>query len=314
MSVSESRGGDRTLSLCIPTLDRPRELSRCLASLHAGSMLPDEVLVSDDSPDPGPTRSVCREYERVRYLRGPGAGLATKRNQLIDASTASHVLFTDDDVTFPADCIATAYRLIRGMSPRTVISGFTVNHRPDGRSEKVPPHDPDFWGIQRLPIGAEPRAVSMNAALLPADLFREARFDPRLVYGAEELDLVRHALSVGYRIDYREDLYTDHHPPDEHRDYQTTRMTEGLRLYATAKAYWSYERARAKAVAYAVLAPFQLLGGGWRRGDARGALGAIGVAARLTLGATVRRAAPRRAGAGAGGRSLISRAGDPGPR
>jgi GT2 family glycosyltransferase len=284
------------LSLCIGTLDRPSELARCLATLHAGSRLPDEVLVSDDSPDPEPTRAVCERHERVRYLRGPGAGLASKRNQLVDAATGTHILFTDDDVTFPADFIATAYRVMARMTARSVVTGFTVNRWGDGRSEKVPPHNPDFWGVQRLPVDGEARAISMNAALIPAGLFREVRFDSRLVYGSEEIDLVRHALSLGYWIEYTEELYTDHHPPQERRDYQSVRITEGLRLFATAKAYWCYEHARGKALLYAVLAPLQLLGAGLRRRDVREVLAAVTLAGRLAVLAAARRALARHDG------------------
>jgi GT2 family glycosyltransferase len=278
-----------SLSLCIGTLERPSELARCLESLHAGTRLPDEILVSDDSPDPEPTRAVCSQYPKVRYLRGPGAGLAIKRNQLVDAARGTHILFTDDDVTFPHDFIASAHRVIRRMQPRTVVTGFTVNHWKDGHSEKVPPHNPDFWGLQRLPIEKEPRALSMNATLFPANLFGELRFDPRLIYGSEEIDLARHARALGYRIEYTEELYTDHHPPDERRDYQSVRITEGLRLFATAKAYWCYERARAKTVAYVVLASVQLVVGALRRHCLREALAAIALAGRLTAAAAVRR-------------------------
>jgi GT2 family glycosyltransferase len=298
MSVPDSRSQEPTLSLCIGTLDRASELARGLATLHAGSKLPDEVLVSDDSAEPAPTRAVCDRYERVRYLRGPGAGLGMKRNQLVDEAKGTHILFTDDDVTFPPDFIATAYRVIAAMRPRSVVTGFTINRGSNGRSEKIPPHNPDFWGLQRLPVTDDVRAISMNATLFPASLFREVRFDPRLIYGAEEIDLVRHALSLGYRIEYTEELYTDHHPSEERRDYQATRITEGSRLFATAKAYWCYERAPAKAVLYAVLAPLQLVGGALRRRDTpvREAFAAVGLAARLTVPAAARRVVARRNG------------------
>jgi glycosyltransferase involved in cell wall biosynthesis len=270
--------GVSALSLCICTLDRPTELARCLATLHEGTQLPAEVLVSDDSPAPEPTRAVCARYERVRYMRGPGQGLAAKRNQLLDEARGTHILFTDDDVTFPSDFIAKAHDVMARMTPRRIVTGFTINRWADGRSEKIPPRNPDFWGHQTRLMQDDPRSISMNATIFPATLFSEVRFDPRLVYGAEEIDLARHALSIAYAIEYTDEMYTDHHPPTARRDYQTTRIIEGLRLFATTKAYWRY----------AALAPLQLVGAAVKRPEfsLREAIGAVGLALRLGLSAT----------------------------
>ena len=271
------------LSLCICTLDRPLELARCLSTLHAGSRLPDEILVADDSPDPEETQAVCSRYSGVRYLRGPGAGLAAKRNQLLGEVSGTHIIFPDDDVTFPPDFITRVYTLMTRMNSRALVTGFNINHWADGRSEKVLPHNPDFWGHQKLSLGDEPRAITMNATVLPASLFRHARFDERLVYGSEEIDLARQALSLGYSIEYSEELYIHHHPPEVRRGYQSTRIVEGLRLFATTKAYWRYERAPVKALIYAVLAPLQMIASAIRRRDtpARDVVGAVALAAKL---------------------------------
>jgi GT2 family glycosyltransferase len=296
MSVDGPPVQEHRLSLCICTLDRPVELARCLSTLHAGSRLPDEILVADDSPDPEKTQSLCAQYSRVRYLRGPGAGLAAKRNQLLGEVSGTHILFPDDDVTFPPDFIARVYTIIDGMNPRSLVSGFNINHYPDGRSEKVLPHNPDFWGHQKLSLGDEPRAITMNATVLPASLFRHARFDERLIYGSEEIDLARQALALGYSIEYSEELYIDHHPPEVRRDYQSTRIVEGLRLFATTKAYWRYERAPVKAFIYAVLAPFQMIASAMRRRDtpARDVVGAVALAAKLGMSSVAGRLRGRR--------------------
>jgi GT2 family glycosyltransferase len=281
------------LSICICTFDRPAELRRALDTLMAGTRQPDEVLVSDDSPDPEPTRAVCARHSIVRYMRGPGAGLPAKRNQLIDEATGTHIHFPDDDVTFPPGFVAAAYAAMERMDTRTILTGYTIDHHPDGRTEVVPPHDPDFWGLQRLQVSSEPRSLSMNAAIFPAAVFDVLRFDNRLTYGAEEIDFARRLLVAGFRIEYTDELYTHHHPPAVRRDYQTRRVVNGLRLFATGKAYWGYERAPLKAAAYAVLAPLQLLGNAMRTRDRaalREAVAAIGLAARLTLAAAARRA------------------------
>ena len=56
-------------------MGRPEILRRCLASLCAGHLLPDEIIVSDDSRAPEAVEAVCRDFPRIRYSRGPRRGL-----------------------------------------------------------------------------------------------------------------------------------------------------------------------------------------------------------------------------------------------
>jgi hypothetical protein len=130
----------------------------------------------------------------------------------------------------------------------------------------------------------------------------------RRVHGAEEIDLARHALSLDYRIEYTEGLYTDHHPSEERRDYQAVRITERLRLFATTKAYWCNERAPAKAVVYAALVSLRLVRGAVRR-DAREAFGGIALAARLALAAATRGVLTRPGETGPDARRIRRRSG-----
>lgn len=86
----------RTLSIVIPTRDRPRLLSRCLAAvLMQECRWPIEVIVVNDGgcellPDVG-------RDARVRVLGASGRGPAAARNAGIRAASGDIVLFTDDD-------------------------------------------------------------------------------------------------------------------------------------------------------------------------------------------------------------------------
>jgi glycosyltransferase involved in cell wall biosynthesis len=103
---------ERTLSLCICTRNRPDDLKRCLDSVAAGTRLPDQVIVSDDSDDNNTSQTLVSRYPFVLYQRGPRTGLGANRNACIAAVTSTHVSFIDDDVTLPESFVEDAFRLL----------------------------------------------------------------------------------------------------------------------------------------------------------------------------------------------------------
>jgi glycosyltransferase involved in cell wall biosynthesis len=88
--------GLTTISVVIPTRDRPTMLRRCLeAVLSQSSANLVEVIIVNDG-----CRSVdglIRADKRLRVLEGPGRGPAAARNAGIASATGDVVLFTDDD-------------------------------------------------------------------------------------------------------------------------------------------------------------------------------------------------------------------------
>lgn len=88
-----------SVSVVVPTRDRPAALERCLNALAAQTVASLElIVVDDDSRDPGAVPSVvARTAPRARILRGTGAGPAAARNLGARAATGQVVCFTDDD-------------------------------------------------------------------------------------------------------------------------------------------------------------------------------------------------------------------------
>ena len=43
-------------------------------------------------------------------------------------------------------------------------------------SQKIIPHNADFWGLQRLPVRQEYRAIVINSTIFPRTLFENALF------------------------------------------------------------------------------------------------------------------------------------------
>jgi GT2 family glycosyltransferase len=89
-----------TIAIAISTRDRPDALRRCLESLGGGRMLPDEVIVADQS-DGAATSRVVEEATasrlRLRYLRARPGGLGAAQNDAVAATGSAVVAVLDDD-------------------------------------------------------------------------------------------------------------------------------------------------------------------------------------------------------------------------
>lgn len=87
------------ISVIIPHLNQPEHLARCLASLAAGQLQPQEILVVDNGSALLP-QTVCAAYPKVRLLSEPTPGPGPARNAGIAASSGEILAFID------ADCLA----------------------------------------------------------------------------------------------------------------------------------------------------------------------------------------------------------------
>jgi glycosyltransferase involved in cell wall biosynthesis len=246
-----------SITLCICTMNRPEDLARCLSSIALCDRQPDEILISDDSPDPQMNAEVRQRYPDCRYQAGPKRGLAANRNACILAAQGTHIMFIDDDVMVSPDFFEVAYRRIAETGPSTIVTGYEIKHE-QGTKHKVSPLNADFWGLQKLPVRDQYRSIVINATVFPKSLFQIAKFDEFLRYGSEEIDIAQHAIAVGYQIQAVDDLYLNHYPSPINRD-KYRQFLDASRLYATAKGYWEYEQSIGKVIIFVLLAPLQLL-------------------------------------------------------
>ena len=83
-----------TISVIIPTRNRPEYLRAAVASVSAQSYLPMEVLVVEDGVG---AAEALREVAAVRVLSGRGAGPGAARNMGLQAARGELVAFLDDD-------------------------------------------------------------------------------------------------------------------------------------------------------------------------------------------------------------------------
>jgi GT2 family glycosyltransferase len=250
--IGPQAGPPAALSILVCTVDRPELLRRCLAAIAAGTALPAEVLVSDDSRDGAAAASVCAGFAGVRYLRGPRRGLCANRNAVIRQARTDFVSLLDDDAVVAVDFVARALAALAGLPPRTLVTGTVFE-----TDRPVVAGNPSFLGF----FGKQPdrryENINLNCNLLPRGAFAEAGFDETIGYGYEDMDLCARLLSRGYTIRLDPALVTTHLPPRRSTalDRRRFAMAERARFYTSVKRYLLWQRKPSKLLAYLVVAP-----------------------------------------------------------
>src|ERR671923_2788713 len=90
--------GAASISVVIPTRDRPDRLTRCLDALEAQTAIEDiEIVVVDDGSTDATAVEAAAARPRVRLIRQRPAGPAAARNTGARAAGGTFLCFTDDD-------------------------------------------------------------------------------------------------------------------------------------------------------------------------------------------------------------------------
>jgi GT2 family glycosyltransferase len=129
-----------SISLVICTRNRPEPLERCLSSIRDLSPGPQEIIVVDNDPASGLTRSVAERFPEVRYVPEPRPGLSAARNAGVRQCRGAIIAFTDDDVIVDPGWIG------------ALAAGF--NHQGDDQGEDQD-DDQDVIAVTGLVLPAE---------------------------------------------------------------------------------------------------------------------------------------------------------------
>jgi GT2 family glycosyltransferase len=103
----------------------------------------------------------------------------------------------------------------------------------------------------------------------PSQLFHRVRFDERLLYGSDEVDVSYAAIAAGYRICPCPEAINVHRPSPIGRDAYPI-QAHVSRLRATSKRHWNGRHRLANTAAFLALAPLHLLIGLLKRQGLRG--------------------------------------------
>lgn len=97
--MTPSAGGRPSVSVIVPTLNRPLELARCLDSVLAQTVRPDQVVVVDDgTSDVDSIRGrFAGSGVRFDYVKKRIKGLCRSRNEGLAVAVGEIIVFLDDD-------------------------------------------------------------------------------------------------------------------------------------------------------------------------------------------------------------------------
>ncbi len=258
------------LTVAVATLDRPQGVLRCLDALDAGTLLPAEIIVVDQSASDETGHLVTRRRRGrapVRYIRQARRGLSASRNAGLAAASSPVVAMTDDDCIPDQEWVAALARALLSTGA-SAVSGRVLPYGPEAPgayavSSRLSTERACFAGK------APPWLAGSggNFAVRTEVWAKLGGFDERLGAGsrgqaAEDMDFIYRMLAAGETILYEPRAVIYHERQDLRRRI-ASRWTYG---YGIGAACGKWLRARD---------PYALrLLGGWMVWRTRGLLAA----------------------------------------
>ncbi|MCU1267021.1 MAG: glycosyl transferase [Acidobacteria bacterium] len=186
--IRDSRLQMATVSLIIPTFNRPQLLGRAVASaLNAGTDV--EVIVVDDASTDN-TASVCATLRGIKYVRlDRNQGVAGARNVGLLVSTGDFVAFLDDDDLRLPGSLDHQVSLLQADPEACFIAGAVLladqNSIPTGKVAEPGSESGDlFWKVLELDLHLIPGSVVVRKSCL----FEVGLFNSHLA-GIDDWDL-----------------------------------------------------------------------------------------------------------------------------
>jgi GT2 family glycosyltransferase len=233
-----------SVSIVVPTKNRPEEVARMLASVRAQATLQLEVIVVDQST-PAYT---LEPFPELVHIHDPSIGGASAaRNRGITAARGDVILFIDDDVVLESDC---AGAVARAFTERPELVGAQCSiHNPwdDAPlslydvSTRIFEHG-FFDSRPKMRRGERiPRLIDGLASAYRRDFLEHQNFDEALPgYSlAEDWDLTKRAARYGALTIIPDARVRHEHSQTNRHDagaYMTLRRTNILYLYQKLEA------------------------------------------------------------------------------
>jgi glycosyltransferase involved in cell wall biosynthesis len=205
-----------TISIVVPTRNRPDHAAECAASiLRCGGFI---ELVLVDQSDNNETEAALATITdpRLRCIRSKLRGATNGRNVGIDATRGEVIAFTDDDCRVAPDWVSSITNIFAADPAVAVVCGrvrvpeeyqqrgFAVSFEPEVREwpGRFPPHGRD-WGI------------TANFSIRRDVVNQVGAFDPLLGPGApllcgEEPDILFRVLKAGLKVVNAAEVLVDH--------------------------------------------------------------------------------------------------------
>src|SRR5512142_2687282 len=131
--MAEPRRSAR-VAAAIATRNRPAGLARCLDALLAGTMLPAEIIIVDQSATsraPGAVAAPAGTAVPIRYIRQPPMGLSASRNAAIRTTGYPVLAMTDDDCVPDAGWIGAIAAAFEAAPDSAAVTGRVLPLGPE---------------------------------------------------------------------------------------------------------------------------------------------------------------------------------------
>jgi glycosyltransferase involved in cell wall biosynthesis len=192
-----------TISIIIPTRNRPAALAVCLRALEGSEREILECIVCDDSSDHRTRDLLAAEFPRVRRIEGPHRGPGANRNLAARAAGGDWLIFIDDDCIPQSGFLEAYATTIDGMrdgAEAAVLSGRTIGS--GGVEGSLLWEAPVYCGRGLPP--------SCNFAV-DAEVFRsEGGFDERYRISFEDIEFFARLEAGGYCIRHLPTAVVEH--------------------------------------------------------------------------------------------------------
>ncbi len=214
-------------SLVVPTRNRPSLVVDAVRSVLAGTLVPAEILVIDQS-DPAALAATrdrltglrelaagARTGAAVRHVVDPGRGASRARNRGIALATRPWILLIDDDVRVATDWCERLMAALEREPAGTAVTGRVVAGHPEVSGAFTPTTEERTERAVVAKPDRQDLLSSGNAGIALATLRAIGGFDPRLGPGtpfpaAEDNDLGRRLLARGSRIVFEPGIVVEH--------------------------------------------------------------------------------------------------------
>jgi len=186
--ADSARPGEISVCAMIPTKNRPQELAATVRSLLRQSLVPDQLIIVDQSGGSESQQTLQREYEqapqRVRqrvalcYIRDVTLrGLAAARNRAMELARADVWLFLDDDVCLEPAFLEELLKVYGDNPQASGVSGIISNYPAPSRAFRAwswvfvrgPLRDdrqPVYWKADGLRNAAPVRVSRLGGGLM----------------------------------------------------------------------------------------------------------------------------------------------------
>ena len=223
-----SAGDVRDVTVVVPTLDRTRELDRCLRAVRAGAPHAPVLVVDDGSADGRAVETVANAHSATALRHRTRRGASAARNTGLAAVGTPFVAFVDSDVVVPPDWV----RALRPYLDDPVVAAV---------APRVVAHEPGkgwlaAYETVHSPLDMGPHAGSIRpgspvpyvptATLLVRVAAVGRPFDEDLPIG-EDVDLEWRLVEAGWTVRHVPEVTVAH----EHRD-RLWAFVARRRLYA----------------------------------------------------------------------------------